>query len=72
MKMNELKKKNEKELQTLLASERAKLLEISFKDASRQLKNVREIRETKKSIARIMTMLNKGVAAEEPAVTAEN
>jgi large subunit ribosomal protein L29 len=58
MDIKELKKKSEGELQKLLSETREKLRELNFKDANKQLKNVREIRETKKSVAQILTMLN--------------
>lgn len=59
MELKELKKKSEKDLQKLLAEYRENLRTFRFKDANKQLKNVREIRETKKVIARILTLLNK-------------
>lgn len=57
MEFKELKNKSESELQKLLAEARNQILSLRFKDASRQLKDVREIRETRKGIARIMTAL---------------
>jgi ribosomal protein L29 len=74
MEMNELKKKSPKELQALLASEREKLLQLNFKDASKQLKNVREIRIARQTIARILTLLNEarmGREEQEEAQAAE-
>lgn len=50
--------KSEAELHKLLEEHREKLRELSFKDSSKQLKNVREIRATKKMIAQILTLLN--------------
>lgn len=58
MELKELKKKSENELQSLLAEAREKTRTLRFKDANKQLKNVREIRETKMTIARILTLLN--------------
>jgi large subunit ribosomal protein L29 len=58
MKFKDLEKKEEKELQKMLADFRAKLLELRFRDASRQLKNVREIRKVRKKIAWVLTALN--------------
>ncbi len=58
MKFKDLKKKEIKELQKMLAESRAKLLELRFRDASRQLKNVREIRALRRQIAWILTALN--------------
>lgn len=60
MDFKEIKTKTEAELHRLLADHRDKLREARFKDASRQLKDVREIREIKKTIARILTTLKKG------------
>jgi len=48
-------------LHRLLADHRDRLREARFKDASRQLKDVREIREIKKTIARVLTTLKKSV-----------
>lgn len=58
MELKELKKKSKGELHALLAESRDRLRELRFKDANRQLKNVREIRTLKKEIAQVMTMLN--------------
>jgi len=58
MEIKELKNKSEAELQKLLAETRDKLRELRFKDANRQLKDVREIRIARKDIAQIMTFLN--------------
>ncbi|PIP18016.1 MAG: 50S ribosomal protein L29 [Parcubacteria group bacterium CG23_combo_of_CG06-09_8_20_14_all_35_9] len=57
MEFKELKIKTEKELYSLLASSREKIRDLKFKIASGQLKNVREVRETKKTIAQILTLL---------------
>lgn len=59
MEFKELKTKSENELHRFLAQSRDKLRELRFKDASKQLKNVREIRGVKKMIAKILTLLNK-------------
>lgn len=57
MEFKEIKTKSESELHRLLAEYRDKLREARFKDASRQLKDVREIREIKKVIAQVLTFL---------------
>lgn len=57
MEISELKNKPEKELKRLLAIEREKLRDMRFKDANKQLKNVKVIKESKKTIARILTLL---------------
>ncbi len=56
--LKDLKKKSEKELQELLASGREKLRVARFKDANKQLKDVREIRREKKMVAQVLTLLN--------------
>lgn len=58
MELKELKKKSEDELHSLLAESREKIRGLRFKDANKQLKNVREIREAKRTAARILTLLN--------------
>jgi large subunit ribosomal protein L29 len=58
MELKELKKKTKAELQKMLIDSRDKLREMKFKDANRQLKNIREIRKLKREIARILTLLN--------------
>ena len=58
MEFKELSKKTEKELQALLSETREKLREARFKDANKQLKNVREIRVARNVIANILTLLN--------------
>lgn len=57
MKKKELQEKQEGELQKLLKSARENLRELHFKVANDQMKNVREIRKAKKTIARILTIL---------------
>ncbi len=56
--LKDLKKKSEKELHELLASGREKLRVARFKDANKQLKDVREIRREKKMIAQVLTLIN--------------
>ena len=59
MDFKELKSKTEKELKQFLGESRDKLRDLRFKDANKQLKDVREIRVVKKLIARVLTLLNK-------------
>lgn len=59
MKFKELKQKNEIELKKLLADSREKLRDLRFRVASRQLKDVRQIRKIKKTIAKVLTLLTK-------------
>ena len=58
MDFKELKSKTGKELQQLLNQSRDKLRDLRFKDANKQLKNVREIRVIKQLIARVLTLIN--------------
>jgi len=56
MKFKELKTKSDKELEEMLNKTRDDLQAIRFKVASKQLKDVREIRVVKKLIAQILTL----------------
>lgn len=57
MKVNELKQKSPLELQKILQDSRENLRQLRFDLASGKVKNVREIRKTRKDIARILTLL---------------
>jgi large subunit ribosomal protein L29 len=57
MKIQELRQKNERELQALLDENRLKLHELSFKAAAKQLKDVSSVSSTKRDIARVLTVL---------------
>ncbi|MFH1745368.1 MAG: 50S ribosomal protein L29 [bacterium] len=56
--IKELKNKSKKELQKILSESREKLRDLRFKDANKQVKNVREIRVERKTVARVMFLLN--------------
>lgn len=58
MEFKELKKKTESELHKILAQSRDKLRDLRFKDTNKQLKDIREIRVVRKTIAQILTLLN--------------
>ncbi len=58
MDWNELNQKSPTELQRLLQEKRELLRDRRFKVAQGQHKDVREIRELKRDIARLMTKLN--------------
>jgi ribosomal protein L29 len=58
MLIKDLQGKNESELQSLLLEQRLRLKDLRFKDANGQLKDIREIRETRQNIARILTTLS--------------
>ena len=58
MKIKELHQKTEKELRDLLIKDRLKLGQLKFDLASKKLKNIKEIRDLRRQIARIITILN--------------
>ena len=57
MKIGELRQKSKPELQKLLTELRERLRQLRFDLAAGKVKNVREIRQIKKDIARILTLL---------------
>lgn len=57
MKLKELRDKSREELETLLMDTRAKLNQLRFDVSARQVKNYKEINQSKKEIARILTLL---------------
>jgi ribosomal protein L29 len=57
MDIKEIKLKEAGELNHLLAETRKKLDELMFKARQKQLKNIREIREVKKDVAKLLTVL---------------
>ncbi len=58
MKFKELREKQVHELHQLLAASRDALRMLKFKVASQELKDVREIRETRVMIAQILSLLS--------------
>lgn len=58
MKAEDLRKKDKKELEKTAKELVAKLSDLRFKFSSNKLKNVKEINNTKKEVARILTILN--------------
>ncbi len=58
MKINELRKKDIGELKKLVQDHTKKLSDLRFKFSSSQIKNVKEISNTKKEIAKILTIIN--------------
>ncbi|MGM0439237.1 MAG: 50S ribosomal protein L29 [Patescibacteria group bacterium] len=60
MNSEELREKKEDELKKLLSQKREKLQEVKFNLSSGRVKNVKEARNIKKDIARILTILNEG------------
>ena len=58
MKIKEIREKNENELKKSLVELRNKLAKMRFDISAKQVKNHRDIRITKKDIARILTISN--------------
>jgi large subunit ribosomal protein L29 len=57
MKAAELRKKDKKELEKMVEILTKKLSDLRFKFSSGKLKNVKEINNSKKEMARILTIL---------------
>ena len=57
MKASDIRKKSKEELENNLKELRGNLSNLLFKLAANKLKNVREIRNIKKDIARILTVM---------------
>ena len=60
MKIEEVRKKSNKQLQEALKEGKEKIRDLRFKQASRQLKDVRILRKIKRDVAKILTVLNEG------------
>ncbi len=58
MKLSEIKQKPENELRKMLKENRERLQQLRFDLASGKIKNVKKIRQIKKDIARILTLMN--------------
>jgi ribosomal protein L29 len=74
MEIKELKIMSISELHKQLAKSRDRLRDLRFKDANKQLKNVREIRWIKQAIAQVLTLINQKqekVQEQEKEVTKE-
>jgi len=56
--VKDLKQKTDKDLNKLLLTERDKLRSLKFDLAAGKVKNVKQSRQIKKDIARILTTLN--------------
>jgi ribosomal protein L29 len=61
MDIKELKQRSDKELNELVSSLREKLRGFRFDVAADSLKDVREIRDAKKTLARALTLLSERV-----------
>ena len=58
MKAKDLKEKSFQDLKELLSVKQNKVREVRFSLVSGKVKNIKELRGTKKDIARILTILN--------------
>ena len=67
MKIRELRGKSEGELQQLLGELRQKQVQLRFDMSAGKVKNIRQIRDTKKIIARIMSIRNSNIHAQKKA-----
>jgi ribosomal protein L29 len=63
--LQELKSKGAVELGKMLKASREELRDLRFKVASDQHKDIRELRDIRKRIARIMTLLQRAPAPAE-------
>lgn len=57
MKILEIREKNKEELQRILLEKRELVRKIRFDISSKQVKNHRQYRNTKKDVSKIMTVL---------------
>ena len=57
MKINDLQNKTKDELNLLLVDLRAKVLKLNFDLADNKVKDVSQVKKTKKDIARVLTLL---------------
>ncbi|MBU3923063.1 50S ribosomal protein L29 [Patescibacteria group bacterium] len=60
MKIRELRQKSDSELKRTLIDSRDKLRELRFNLAGGKVKNIKEVHQVKKDIAKILTLLNNG------------
>ena len=58
MKIKEIREKNSEELKKLLAEKREDVRNLRFDIAAKQAKNNRKLRNDKKDIAKVLTVLN--------------
>lgn len=57
MKAKDMRNKSSKELQKDLSDNRSKLIQLNVDFRTKEVKNVREIRAVKRTIARILTII---------------
>ena len=58
MKMKELRSKSPEELEKTLLELKEKLRGLRFELSASQIEDIREVRKTKRDIARVLTILN--------------
>ncbi len=58
MKLKELRQRSKSELEKILRESREKLRQLRFDLSSGKVKNVREIRQLRREIAQVLTLLN--------------
>jgi large subunit ribosomal protein L29 len=58
MKIKELREKNKEELKKLLTEKEEIVRKLRFEIASKQIKNVKDLKNNRKEIARILTLIN--------------
>ena len=66
MKIKELEDKTQESLEKLLQEKREKLRQLRFELSQDKLKNVSEIKNTKKDIARILTIITLKSKSQKP------
>jgi len=60
MQIKELREKNIGELKKLLIEKREYARKLRFDISSKQIKNTKDLKNTKRDIARILTLINEG------------
>ena len=58
MKVKELREKNIEELEKMLSEKRENTRKLRFDIASKQVKNTKDLKNEKRDIARILTLIN--------------
>ncbi len=57
-KIKELREKNVEELKKLLTEKKEIVRKLRFEIASKQIKNVKDLKNNRKEVARILTLIN--------------
>jgi large subunit ribosomal protein L29 len=65
MKAKELKEKNAEELKKLLFEKQENVRKLRFDISAKQVKNTRDLRNDKRDIARILTLINENKSSEK-------